>query len=39
MNKQVMADLRLADMMNGPKAMPFDGKRIICGGIKQVVEA
>jgi uncharacterized protein YbaA (DUF1428 family) len=30
---KVMKDKRLADMMN-PKAMPFDGKRMIWGGFK-----
>ncbi len=33
---KVMKDKRLADMMN-PKAMPFDGKRMIYGGFKSVV--
>jgi uncharacterized protein YbaA (DUF1428 family) len=36
-NKKVMADPRLADMMQG-KAMPFDGKRLIYGGFKSIVE-
>jgi uncharacterized protein YbaA (DUF1428 family) len=36
-NKKVMADPRLADMMN-PKAMPFDGKRMFWGGFKAIVE-
>ena len=35
-NNKVMADPRLAKMMN-PKAMPFDGKRMIYGGFKTVV--
>jgi len=35
-NKKVMGDPRLADMVD-PKAMPFDGKRMIFGGFKQVV--
>ena len=35
-NKQVMADPRLASMMD-PKAMPFDGKRMFFGGIKPIV--
>src|SRR3954464_5164461 len=35
---KVMADPRLAAMMN-PKAMPFDGKRMIYGGFKVMVEA
>ncbi|HSW04207.1 DUF1428 domain-containing protein [Aquabacterium sp.] len=36
-NKAVMADPRLADMMD-PKAMPFDGKRMFWGGFKGIVE-
>jgi uncharacterized protein YbaA (DUF1428 family) len=36
--KDVMKDPRLAKMMN-PKAMPFDGKRMIYGGFKVIVEA
>jgi uncharacterized protein YbaA (DUF1428 family) len=36
--KNVMADKRLAKMMN-PKAMPFDGRRMIYGGFKIMVEA
>jgi uncharacterized protein YbaA (DUF1428 family) len=32
-NAKVMKDPRLAKMMN-PKAMPFDGKRMIYGGFK-----
>lgn len=36
-NKQVMADPRLADMMN-PTAMPFDVKRMFFGGFKTIVE-
>jgi uncharacterized protein YbaA (DUF1428 family) len=35
-NKKVMADPRLKDMMD-PKAMPFDGKRMIYGGFKRAV--
>jgi uncharacterized protein YbaA (DUF1428 family) len=35
-NKQVMADPRLADM--DPKTLPFDGKRMIWGGFKGLVE-
>jgi uncharacterized protein YbaA (DUF1428 family) len=35
---KVMKDPRLAEMMN-PKAMPFDGKRMIYGGFKVIVEA
>ncbi len=36
-NKKVMADPRLKDMMD-PKAMPFDGKRMFWGGFKTIVE-
>ena len=36
-NAKVMKDPRLADMMDG-KNMPFDGKRMIYGGFKVVVE-
>ena len=36
--KAVMADKRLAKMMD-PKKMPFDGKRMIYGGFKTIVEA
>ena len=36
-NKKVMSDPRLADMMD-PKNMPFDGKRMIYGGFKTFVE-
>jgi uncharacterized protein YbaA (DUF1428 family) len=36
-NKKVMADPRLKDMMD-PKAMPFDGKRMIFGGFKVLVQ-
>jgi len=36
--KKVMADPRLADMMD-PKSMPFDGKRMIYGGFKMLVNA
>ena len=35
--KKVMKDPRLADMMD-PKNMPFDGKRMIYGGFKTIVE-
>jgi len=35
---KVMKDPRLAAMMN-PKAMPFDGKRMIFGGFKQIVSS
>ena len=37
-NKKVMKDPRLAKMMD-PKAMPFDGKRMIFGGFETMVEA
>jgi len=37
-NAKVMKDPRLAKMMN-PKAMPFDGKRLIFGGFEVLVEA
>ena len=36
-NKKVMADKRLASMMD-PKKMPFDMKRFIWGGFKVVVD-
>jgi uncharacterized protein YbaA (DUF1428 family) len=35
-NAKVMKDPRLAEMMN-PKAMPFDGKRMIYGGFELLV--
>jgi uncharacterized protein YbaA (DUF1428 family) len=35
---KVMKDPRLAKMMD-PKAMPFDGKRMIYGGFKVLVDA
>ncbi len=35
---KVMKDPRLAKMMN-PDTMPFDGKRMIFGGFKVIVEA
>ncbi|HET9033102.1 MAG TPA: DUF1428 domain-containing protein [Dokdonella sp.] len=35
-NRKVMADPRLADMMD-PKAMPFDGKRMFFGGFKPII--
>jgi uncharacterized protein YbaA (DUF1428 family) len=35
--KKVMSDPRLADMMNNPKAMPFDGKRMFWGGFKTAI--
>jgi uncharacterized protein YbaA (DUF1428 family) len=37
-NKKVMKDPRLTEMMD-PKAMPFDGKRMIYGGFDTLVEA
>jgi uncharacterized protein YbaA (DUF1428 family) len=37
-NAKVMKDPRLAKMMD-PKAMPFDGKRMIWGGFKVLVDA
>lgn len=36
-NAKVMKDPRLADMMD-PKALPFDGKRMVWGGFKVVVD-
>lgn len=36
-NKKVMSDPRLADMMD-PKTLPFDGQRMFWGGFKPVVE-
>ena len=36
-NKKVMADPRVKDMMD-PKGMPFDGKRMIYGGFKILVQ-
>ena len=36
-NAKVMKDPRLAPMMD-PKMMPFDGKRLIFGGFKLLVE-
>jgi uncharacterized protein YbaA (DUF1428 family) len=35
--KKVMSDPRLASMMD-PKSMPFDGKRMIYGGFKHLVD-
>ena len=37
-NAKVMKDPRLAKMMN-PKEMPFDGKRMIYGGFKVLLDA
>jgi uncharacterized protein YbaA (DUF1428 family) len=36
-NAKVMKDPRLANMMD-PKTMPFDGKRMIYGGFKVMVD-
>ena len=36
-NARAMKDKRLASMMD-PKAMPFDGKRMIWGGFKVVID-
>jgi uncharacterized protein YbaA (DUF1428 family) len=36
-NKKVMADPRLKDMMD-LKKLPFDAKRMIYGGFKTIVE-
>lgn len=36
-NKLVMADPRLASIMD-PKALPFDGKRMVFGGFKTIVQ-
>jgi uncharacterized protein YbaA (DUF1428 family) len=37
--KKVMKDPRLEKMMNNPKDMPFDAKRMIYGGFKSFVDA
>jgi uncharacterized protein YbaA (DUF1428 family) len=37
-NAKVMKDPRLDKMMKNPKAMPFDGKRMIYGGFKGLVD-
>ncbi len=37
-NAKVMKDPRLAALMD-PKAMPFDGRRMVYGGFKVLVEA
>ena len=37
-NKKVMADPRMGQMMEGKK-MPFDMKRMFCGGFKVIVKA
>ena len=36
-NKKAMSDPRLKDLMD-PRAMPFDGKRMIFGGFKSLVQ-
>ena len=36
-NAKAMKDPRLANMMD-PKAMPFDGKRMVFGGFRMVVD-
>jgi uncharacterized protein YbaA (DUF1428 family) len=36
-NQKVMNDPRLADMMD-PKAMPFDGERMVYGGFDVIVD-
>jgi uncharacterized protein YbaA (DUF1428 family) len=36
-NKQVMKDERIA-AMGGPEKMPFDGKRMMWGGFKTIVQ-
>jgi uncharacterized protein YbaA (DUF1428 family) len=37
-NARVMKDPRLAKMMEGPKSMPFDLKRMAYGGFKVLVD-
>ena len=37
-NKKVMKDPRIAKMMD-PKGMPFDVRRMACGGFKVIVDA
>ncbi|MFL5352840.1 DUF1428 domain-containing protein [Archangium sp.] len=37
-NKKVMEDPRMKAMMVDPKLMPFDGKRMVYGGFKSIVE-
>jgi uncharacterized protein YbaA (DUF1428 family) len=39
MNAKVMKDPRIAKMMADHSAMPFDGKRMIFGGFKEIVKA
>ena len=36
-NAKVVNDPRLAEMMSDPKKMPFDGKRMIYGGFKVMI--
>ena len=36
-NEKVMKDPRMADMMK-PEGMPFDGKRLIYGGFKTLID-
>jgi uncharacterized protein YbaA (DUF1428 family) len=36
-NRKVMSDPRLADMMD-PKKLPFDGKRMFWGGFKSIID-
>jgi uncharacterized protein YbaA (DUF1428 family) len=36
-NAKVMKDPRLADMMD-PKGLPFDGKRMIFGGFREILK-
>lgn len=38
-NKKVMKDPRLKEMMDHPKSMPFDVKRMAYGGFKVIVKA
>lgn len=38
-NKKVMKDKRLAEMMKDPSSMPFDVKRMLYAGFKVVVDA
>ena len=37
-NKKVMADPRLKEMMSDPSKMPFDAKRMIFGGFDVIVD-
>jgi uncharacterized protein YbaA (DUF1428 family) len=37
-NARVMKDPRMTKMMNDPKLMPFDGKRMSYGGFKVIVD-